>query len=503
MSGLHFVIIFFQCWNTIALGFLLRYAFIHRRQSLSGFTEFALMTGSLLLSSVLFTAAIIDEFSRVSHRFFCIGIALFFFAHAFYTLMAARMFNAAPKLVKRLYPVLLAVPLFLLAASFFGSAVFFPPLPEGASIRFDLTVTPLFLYSFAYFFAVYVITVIASLRSKQEYLLHNKTVLTLAVLVPIVLPVFCVLLESLFPRQVFGIAAAAHFLLPLVISYCYWGYFTSSRRSMVEGTGALYVIFDVFGACADSNYACREFFKERHYGRNDISLRTLSNITGISASELLTMQSSIFHDGNQKYYQIERFTAQLPYAGRVNSTGYWIRDITVHKEKEMHLLDLVDKDPLTNVYSRRFFYTYFDELKNDTANTGKNMTLLILDIDFFKRVNDTYGHVAGDEVLRVVCSRAENCLRAGDILCRFGGEEFVMLLHTDDARDGKEIADRVLTAMSANAFVLHTGDRIPVTVSIGGASFALTPDWKLSEVLQQADEKLYAAKHNNRNQVVF
>jgi diguanylate cyclase (GGDEF)-like protein len=461
------------------------------------------MTASLLLSSVFFSFALIREVSLFGHRFFCGGIALFFFAHAFYTLMAFRMFNLSRSTVRKLYPFFLAVPLFLFLASIIRGDIFFPPLPALASIRLDLTVTPLFFFAFLYFIILYFITIIFALRSKQEYLLHNKIQLTLAVLVPIVLPTFCVLGESLFPRQVLGIASAAHFLLPLVVSYTYWGYFTSSRRSMVEGTGALYVIFDVFGACADSNFACRQFFKERKYTQNDISLRTLSNLTGISISELLTMQSRIFHGGHQKYYQIERFTARLPYATRVNSTGYWIRDITVHKEKEMQLLDLVDKDPLTDVYSRRFFYTYFDELKNNKDSVGKNMSLLILDIDHFKKVNDTYGHAAGDEVLRVVCRRAENCLRTGDILCRFGGEEFIMLLHTDDTLDGKEIADRVLVAMSSNDFLLQTGERIPVTVSIGGASFVLSDRVKLPEIIQEADDKLYVAKHNNRNQVVF
>jgi diguanylate cyclase (GGDEF)-like protein len=349
-----------------------------------------------------------------------------------------------------------------------------------------------------------------ALVSKEAYLFHNKVTLTLAVLLPVWLPTFCVLFESLFPSQVLGLASAAHCLLPLVVSYTYWGYFASSRRGMVEQAGAFYVVFDVFGACADSNYACREFFKERNYSQSDISMRTLSNLTGISISELLTMQSRIFHIDTglaaaeeQRYFQIERFTARLPYRNRVNGTGYWIKDITVHKEKEMQLMDLVDKDPLTNVYSRRYFYSYFDELKSNGDAARTNMTLLMLDIDHFKRVNDTYGHHAGDEVLREVCRRAESCLGAGDLLCRFGGEEFIMLLHTAEDDAGKEIADRVLRAMSTEDFVLQDGERIRVTVSIGGAFFALSDTVKLPEVIQEADEKLYFAKRNNRNQVVF
>jgi diguanylate cyclase (GGDEF)-like protein len=207
--------------------------------------------------------------------------------------------------------------------------------------------------------------------------------------------------------------------------------------------------------------------------------------------------------GIQKYFQIERFAVQLPYFNQLNGTGFLIRDITAYKHKQQSLINLVDKDPLTNVFSRQHFYTVFENLKSDRARLGTVMSILMLDIDLFKRINDAYGHISGDTVLQVVAKRTGACLRSDDFLCRFGGEEFLILLDNITLEDAKQIADQILNAISGSEIFLPSGESVNITVSIGGACFTVLPDIKLNDILREADEKLYFAKNNNRNQAVF
>jgi diguanylate cyclase (GGDEF)-like protein len=137
--------------------------------------------------------------------------------------------------------------------------------------------------------------------------------------------------------------------------------------------------------------------------------------------------------------------------------------------------------------------------------TGETMAILMLDIDFFKKINDLYGHALGDEVLRIIPQRILGCLRAKDLLCRYGGEEFAILLRNAGEEEARDVAARILTAISSNDIHLarNSDQRIKVTVSIGGHVFDLGGDTELRYLIQAADEKLYAAKSNYRNQAVF
>jgi diguanylate cyclase (GGDEF)-like protein len=126
----------------------------------------------------------------------------------------------------------------------------------------------------------------------------------------------------------------------------------------------------------------------------------------------------------------------------------------------------------------------------------------MLDIDRFKNVNDTYGHDAGDEVLRALADAGTTDIRGTDIFARIGGEEFVALLPETDLGQARAIAEKLRTALEQQDFVhnWHTGKPIPFTVSIGVAMRA--PDEvKVEEVLKRADQALYKAKEDGRNRV--
>jgi diguanylate cyclase (GGDEF)-like protein len=155
-------------------------------------------------------------------------------------------------------------------------------------------------------------------------------------------------------------------------------------------------------------------------------------------------------------------------------------------------------DVLTGWHNRRYLQARMKEELARACRDGRNLVCLILDIDHFKRVNDTWGHAAGDIVLRELAQRIDAQVRASDVAARFGGEEFVILLPNTKGADGQRLAERIRNAVAAAPFELPEGEQISVTVSIGIAEFAPGAggsDLKsLGEALiARADAALYAA----------
>ncbi len=155
-------------------------------------------------------------------------------------------------------------------------------------------------------------------------------------------------------------------------------------------------------------------------------------------------------------------------------------------------------DPLTQIGNRRFGETNLESLEGDTAPAQSG--ILFVDIDHFKHVNDTYGHEAGDEVLKMVANTLLNGLRAGDSVCRWGGEEFVVMLPGCDGEDLARVAER-LRMLVAKSWIDHEGNRLRVTISLGGA--LTTEENAIERVLEQADRRLYVSKETGRNRVTL
>jgi two-component system cell cycle response regulator len=157
-------------------------------------------------------------------------------------------------------------------------------------------------------------------------------------------------------------------------------------------------------------------------------------------------------------------------------------------------------DPLTGLNNRRFLESHLPLVIERTRMDAKPLAVLIADIDHFKKINDGWGHDAGDRVLREFATRLKDSLRASDLACRFGGEEFVVLMPEADARTAEIIAERLRSMVADTPFDI-AGENIAVTVSAGIAVLdSATDDWET--LLKRADRGLYAAKRNGRNQVV-
>ncbi|MFZ2407559.1 MAG: diguanylate cyclase [Methylobacter sp.] len=177
-------------------------------------------------------------------------------------------------------------------------------------------------------------------------------------------------------------------------------------------------------------------------------------------------------------------------------------DITERKAMEAQLQKLASTDPLTGLFNRRVF---LERLEQETAKVARlphyAAVLLMLDLDFFKRVNDTYGHAAGDAVLKMFAEIARNNSRAIDVPARLGGEEFAILLAGADKNDALAMAER-LREQVAEAVIEHEAGPVRITVSIG-ASCVSVDDINGEGVLHRADAALYEAKERGRNQTCW
>lgn len=148
-------------------------------------------------------------------------------------------------------------------------------------------------------------------------------------------------------------------------------------------------------------------------------------------------------------------------------------------------------DPLTRLANRRRLYMHMENLLPVSRRQGEPFTIILLDIDHFKQYNDTYGHSAGDELLVKLGQILNECSRDQDLIVRYGGEEFMLVLPSTNAEDAKILANRISQAVR---------EKTDVTISAGLAM--QTDDAELDDLIQQADDKLYAAKKGGRDAVV-
>ncbi|WP_122665459.1 sensor domain-containing diguanylate cyclase [Pseudomonas viridiflava] len=155
-------------------------------------------------------------------------------------------------------------------------------------------------------------------------------------------------------------------------------------------------------------------------------------------------------------------------------------------------------DSLTGLPNRRGFNLWALKTLKDAQRESRPLTAMLLDLDHFKRLNDTHGHLAGDEVLAGFADDLKSCLRQSDIICRWGGEEFIILLKGTDTANAHDVAEKIRLLAEQHAYIF-AGQPLHVTVSIGLSQ--LRPDDTLQSLIARADSALYRAKQNGRNQI--
>jgi len=219
----------------------------------------------------------------------------------------------------------------------------------------------------------------------------------------------------------------------------------------------------------------------------------------------LTRRETLIGSINLGSADASRFTREhaADFLARLGVIASYCIDNTVNRAR---LLRSGFTDVLTGWHNRRYLQVRIKEELARSRRDRSHLVCLMLDVDYFKRVNDNWGHAAGDSVLQELASRIDSQVRASDVAARYGGEEFVVLLPDTDNASGVRLAERIRTAISAAPYDLPNGQFVSITASIGIAGVTPDPDvedlkTEGDSLLARADVALYRAKSGGRDQV--
>lgn len=184
---------------------------------------------------------------------------------------------------------------------------------------------------------------------------------------------------------------------------------------------------------------------------------------------------------------------------------YSFTEVIIRVNSLLHIIDLFHqikessyKDFLTGAYNRRYFYTHAQQILENSAKNKENIALALLDVDYFKKINDKYGHDAGDKCIIEVCKILKETLRPTDLIARFGGEEFSILLENISQDQTQTLLENLRKKFEENK-IIYNDQTIQFTVSIG--AYCATAKQKLEQMLKIADKALYECKDSGRNRL--
>ncbi|WP_284036459.1 GGDEF domain-containing protein [Neobacillus sp. 114] len=169
-----------------------------------------------------------------------------------------------------------------------------------------------------------------------------------------------------------------------------------------------------------------------------------------------------------------------------------------HRKLLKHMQKLIIVDSLTGLYNRRYFDLYLEKTIPFCQRTNSPLTLIMVDIDHFKKVNDNYGHLCGDVALKHISEIIKRNVRSSDAYVRFGGEEFAIILPNTHLDEGKILAEQIRKAVEESNFIYHN-EHIYISISLG---VSLYEGEKVEGFIEKSDKALYSAKEHGRNQVV-
>ena len=220
-------------------------------------------------------------------------------------------------------------------------------------------------------------------------------------------------------------------------------------------------------------------YVENRAERNFFNFEDLTMLEFFAAQAAVCIENAMLNDDLEG--QVQQRTAEL-------------------NEAYEKLYELAITDPLTGLHNRRHFFELARLEIASTQRYQKPLSVMMLDLDHFKLVNDTYGHLVGDQVLQAFAQRTLFCVREVDVVGRYGGEEFALLLPDTDLTGALELAERLREVIGASPVTAQDAS-IPITVSVGVAEFPLDREISCDQLFDHADQAMYAAKEGGRNRV--
>jgi len=224
----------------------------------------------------------------------------------------------------------------------------------------------------------------------------------------------------------------------------------------------------------------------KNYSKTELCIIAISSNNDEEINALFLKQGA--NDYIKKPFSKEEFSC------RINNSIEALENI-------QYITNHANRDFLTGLYNRRYFFENMNEYMEDIKLSGERFAIAMLDIDFFKKINDTYGHDVGDRVIVAISEVLRSNTNYRDIVARFGGEEFCIVLKNINQYSVPEILEKLRQEVEDFVFILDDENKVKFTISIG-ASYHDDSD-SLEETINQADMNLYSAKQNGRNQVNF
>lgn len=223
----------------------------------------------------------------------------------------------------------------------------------------------------------------------------------------------------------------------------------------------------------------------KEYSKSELCILAISSNNDEEINALFLKQGA--NDYINKPFSKEEFSC------RINNSVEALENIQL-------ITNHANRDFLTGLYNRRYFFENMQEYIDDTKESGEKYAVAMIDIDFFKKVNDTYGHDIGDNIIISLSEILRTNTSYRDIVARFGGEEFCVVLKNINQYSATDIFERLRQEVESFTFTTAKDEHIKFTISIG---VSMSNDETLDETLNQADMMLYNAKNSGRNQVVF
>ena len=325
--------------------------------------------------------------------------------------------------------------------------------------------------------------VIASMLPAISYIINILKLGNLEIdTTPIFLSITCMLLGNSILRQ--GLYMLAPIALEQIV------------KNMNDGV----ILLDLQGMFINANSSAKNLFPELSTISSGSPMPKLEKISLNDDNCDMKQEFGVTSDeGVKKYYQVVQ--NDINNNGKVIGRYIIIYDITEVKERLDAVRQIAEHDALTGLINRGTLYKNGKKIFSQFG-LRSDAAILMMDIDFFKNINDTYGHLNGDEVLKGVANAIASNLRSTDLVGRYGGEEFCIFLSRIDEKDIKELAEKLRIAIENIDFILN-GEKVKITISIGIAIYDNSRHTSFESFLSDADAALYEAKKHGRNCVKF
>jgi diguanylate cyclase (GGDEF)-like protein len=355
-----------------------------------------------------------------------------------------------------------------------------------------------FIYSYSVMLAAFIICIVYRLKRDPLFKKHS-----MYVIVAMAIPMFGNLLTAFLKLFPIDLTSAFASIMGTIIAYTllFTGTFQIAplaREEIVENMQDGFILIDPTGKFLDANLTAKRLFPALEYATTGLPMAAMGTVLW-DADGRLAQEFSVETESGTKHYRVS--ADDVMHEGRVICTCVTIYDNTSVRELMDEITQMAEHDALTNLLNRRSFCRDVEKKCDEILRYGGKAFLMMLDIDYFKKVNDTYGHLAGDEVLRLVSRTLLQRFRKTDMVGRYGGEEFCVFLLAPSKENATEIAEECRRQVE-NLSTPFEDKTIRVTISIGIAEFPSARDKTLTALISCADAALYEAKSSGRNRVV-